>query len=124
MVRLSQELERIYAEAEGMADRSGHEMTTADLLLALLSVDSRATPLLRDRRLAVEQFTPFVPSIVSDGEPEEVMAEVRDRSRQMALGVGAQEVDALHLLMVLSRVAGSAAYRMLSRAGCDPAQLR
>src|SRR5207237_923655 len=107
-----------------MAARSGRPMGTADLLLALLLVECRATPLLRDRRLTVEQLTPFAPSVLSEPEPPQMLVEVEERARQMALGVAAPEVDSLHLIMVLSRISGSAAYRLLTRAGQDPAQLR
>jgi ATP-dependent Clp protease ATP-binding subunit ClpC len=123
-MQLSSDLQRIYQDADEMAARSGRELSTADLLLALLSQDSRATALLRERRLGVEQFTPHLPAVLSDEEGVEVVAEVQARARQMALGVGATEVNALHLLMVLSRVSHCAAYRLLARAGCDPAQLR
>jgi ATP-dependent Clp protease ATP-binding subunit ClpC len=57
-------------------------------------------------------------------EPEGIERGLRDRAREVAAGVGAEEVDCLHLLIAMSRVRVCAAYQLLAACGLQLSALR
>jgi ATP-dependent Clp protease ATP-binding subunit ClpC len=118
----SMELAQVLAEAEDIARNVNQKLTSAHQLLAFFTVPNRAEVLLRDR--GVDEDRVLAAMTGAPREPDGVERELRERAREMAEGVGADEVDCLHLLIAMSRVRAAAAHQLLAACGVQVATLR
>jgi len=118
----SMELLQVLAEAEDIARSVHQKLTSAHQLLAFFTVPNRAEVLLRDRGIDEDRIL-----LALDGtpkEPEGTERDLRERARAVAEGVGAEEVDCLHLLIAMSRVRTAAAHQLLGACGLQVSALR
>jgi ATP-dependent Clp protease ATP-binding subunit ClpC len=118
----SMELVQVLAEAEDIARSVNQKLTSAHQLLAFFTVPNRAELLLRDRGIDEDKILASMSE--KPREPEGIERDLRDRAREVAAGVGAGEVDCLHLLIAMSRVRASAAHQLLGSCGLHVASLR
>jgi ATP-dependent Clp protease ATP-binding subunit ClpC len=118
----SMELAQVLAEAEDIARSVNQKLTSAHQLLAFFTVPNRAEVLLRDRGIDEDRLLEALTE-----KPEEadgLERDLRDRAREVAEGLGAREVDCLHLLIAMSRVRSSAAHQLLAACGLQLSALR
>jgi ATP-dependent Clp protease ATP-binding subunit ClpC len=118
----SMELLQVLAEAEDIAASVNQKLTSAHQLLAFFTVPNRAEILLRERSIDEDRILAAM-----DGkprEPEGIVRDLRERSREVAASVGAEEVDCLHLLIAMGRVRASAAHQLLAACGLQLSTLR
>jgi len=118
----STELLQVLAEAEDIARSVNQKLTSAHQLLAFFTVPNRAEILLRERGVDEDRILAAITQ--APKEPEGVARDLRDRAREVAAGVGASEVDCLHLLIAMSRVRSAAAHQLLGACGLQLATLR
>jgi chorismate mutase len=74
-------LQEVLDEAGRLAAHAGVPHTSSHLLLALLSLDNEARPLLAERGLTATRITEVVESLGEEAEDPEVLNAVRDRCR-------------------------------------------
>jgi ATP-dependent Clp protease ATP-binding subunit ClpC len=118
----SMELAQVLAEAEDIARNVNQRLTSAHQLLAFFTVPNRAEMLLKER--GVDEDRILLALTGAPREPEGVERDLRERAREVAEGVGADEVDCLHLLIAMSRVRQSCAYQLLGDCGLQLPALR
>jgi len=118
----SMELAQVLAEAEDIARNVNQKLTSAHQLLAFFTVPNRAEILLKER--SVDEDRILLALTGAPREAEGVERELRERAREIAAGLGAEEVDCLHLLIAMSRVRQSCAYQLLADCGLQLAGLR
>src|SRR6266567_17969 len=118
----SMELAQVLAEAEDIARSVNQKLTSAHQLLAFFTVPNRAELLLRDR--GIDEDRVLAAMTEKPSEPDGVERDLRERAREVAAGVGAEEVDCLHLLIAMSRVRQAAAHQLLAGCGLQLATLR
>src|SRR5512147_1886887 len=118
----SMELAQVLAEAADIARSVSQKLTSAHQLLAFFTVPNRAEILLRERGIDEDRILEAMTA--PPREPEGVSRDLRDRAREVAAGVGATEVDCLHLLIAMSRVRAAAAHQLLAACGLQLASLR
>ncbi len=118
----SMELAQVLAEAEDIARNVNQRLTSAHQLLAFFTVPNRAEMLLKERGIDEDRI--LLSLTGAPREPEGVERDLRERAREVAQGVGAEEVDCLHLLIAMSRVRQSCAYKLLGDCGLQLAALR
>src|SRR6266568_4009358 len=118
----SMELAQVLAEAEDIARSVNQKLTSAHQLLAFFTVPNRAELLLRDR--GIDEDRVLAAMTEKPSEPDGVERDLRERAREVAAGVGAEEVDCLHLLIAMSRVRTAAAHQLLVGCGLQLATLR
>ncbi|WP_242395188.1 AAA family ATPase [Anaeromyxobacter oryzisoli] len=118
----SMELLQVLAEAEDIARSVNQKLTSAHQLLAFFTVPNRAEVLLRERGIDEDRILQAMTG--TPKEPEAVARDLRDRARDVAEGVAAEEVDCLHLLIAMSRVRSAAAHQLLVACGIPVASLR
>src|SRR5512138_469679 len=118
----SLELLQVLTEAEDIARSVSQKLTSAHQLLAFFTVPNRAEILLRERGIDEDRILEAMTA--PPREPEGVSRDLRDRAREVAAGVGATEVDCLHLLIAMSRVRSAAAHQLLGACGLQLATLR
>ncbi len=118
----SADLVQVLAEAEDIARNVSQKLTSAHQLLALFTIPNRAELLLRDRGIDEDKILQAMTG--KPEEPEGIERDLRERAREVASGVGAEEVDCLHLLIAMSRVRSSAAHQLLAACGLPLATLR
>jgi ATP-dependent Clp protease ATP-binding subunit ClpC len=118
----SMELAQVLAEAEDIARSVNQKLTSAHQLLAFFTVPNRAELLLRDR--GIDEDRVLAAMTEKPTEPDGVERDLRERAREVAAGVGAEEVDCLHLLIAMSRVRSAAAHQLLAGCGLQLATLR
>src|SRR6266487_5252796 len=118
----SMELAQVLAEAEDIARSVNQKLTSAHQLLAFFTVPNRAELLLRDR--GIDEDRVLAAMTEKPKEPDGIERELRERAREVAAGVGAEEVDCLHLLIAMSRVRTAAAHQLLAACGLQLATLR
>ena len=118
----SMELAQVLAEAEDIARSVNQKLTSAHQLLAFFTVPNRAELLLRDR--GIDEDRVLAAMTEKPTEPDGVERDLRERAREVAAGVGAEEVDCLHLLIAMSRVRTAAAHQLLAGCGLQLATLR
>jgi ATP-dependent Clp protease ATP-binding subunit ClpC len=116
------ELLQVLTEAEDIARSVNQKLTSAHQLLAFFTVPNRAEILLRERGIDEDRILEAMTQ--APREPEGVARDLRDRARDVAAGVGATEVDCLHLLIAMSRVRAAAAHQLLAACGLQLASLR
>jgi len=118
----SMELLQVLAEAEDIAASVSQKLTSAHQLLAFFTVPNRAEILLRERSIDEDRILAAMSG--KPREPEGVVRDLRERSREVAASVGAEEVDCLHLLIAMGRVRSSAAHQLLATCGLQLSTLR
>jgi ATP-dependent Clp protease ATP-binding subunit ClpC len=118
----SMELAQVLAEAEDIARNVNQKLTSAHQLLAFFTVPNRAEILLKDRGIDEDRI--LLAMTGAPKEPEGVERDLRDRARDVAEGLGADEADCLHLLIAMSRVRAAAAHQLLAACGVQLAALR
>lgn len=91
------------------------------MLLALFTLENGAEVLLRERN--VDEDVLLASLTQAPAEPEAVVRELRERSREIAQTCGAREAECLHLLIAMTRVR-CLAQQMLSKVGIDLTALR
>jgi ATP-dependent Clp protease ATP-binding subunit ClpC len=118
----SMELAQVLSEAGDIARNVNQRLTSAHLLLAFFVVPNRAEMLLRERGVDEDRIL-----LSMSGAPEEadgLERSLRDRARQVAEGLRADETDCLHLLIAMTRVRHCAAHQLLAACGLELAALR
>jgi ATP-dependent Clp protease ATP-binding subunit ClpC len=118
----STELLQVLTEAEDIARSVNQKLTSAHQLLAFFTVPNRAEVLLRDRGIDEDRI--LLAMTGAPKEPEGIERDLRERARDVAESVGAEEVDCLHLLIAMSRVRAAAAHQLLAACGLQLASLR
>ena len=118
----SLELAQVLAEAEDIARSVSQKLTSAHQLLAFFTVPNRAEILLRERDVDEDRILAVMEG--KPKEPEGIERDLRERAREVAAGLGAEEVDCLHLLIAMSRVRASAAHQLLGACGIQLSSLR
>ncbi|HUK65731.1 MAG TPA: ATP-dependent Clp protease ATP-binding subunit [Anaeromyxobacteraceae bacterium] len=118
----SVELAQVLAEADDIARSVNQKLTSAHQLLAFFTIPNRAEVLLRDRGIDEDRILAVMTE--KPREPEGTERDLRERAREVAQGLGAEEVDCLHLLIAMSRVRSSAAHQLLGACGLQLATLR
>jgi ATP-dependent Clp protease ATP-binding subunit ClpC len=117
----SSDLAQVLAEAEDISQSVNQKLTSAHLLLAMFTVENRADVLLRERGVDEDRILEVMTSAPS--EPDGLIRELGERSREIARNCGQREADCLHLLIAVSRVR-CAAQDLLTRVGVDLTGLR
>jgi len=118
----SMELAQVLAEAEDIARNVNQKLTSAHQLLAFFTVPNRAEILLKERGIDEDKI--LLAMTGAPKEPEGVERDLRERARDVAEGLGADEADCLHLLIAMSRVRAAAAHQLLAACGVQLAALR
>jgi ATP-dependent Clp protease ATP-binding subunit ClpC len=118
----SMDLVQVLAEAEDIARSVNQKLTSAHQLLAFFTTPNRAELLLRERGIDEDKILQAM--MEKPREPEGIERDLRERAREVAAGVGADEVDCLHLLIAMSRVRSSAAHQLLAACGLQLSTLR
>jgi ATP-dependent Clp protease ATP-binding subunit ClpC len=118
----SRELSSIFGQAQDIADKSGRELTSAHLLLALFTVPNRAAVFLEDRNITVDSLLEVLERLPD--EPDELLDRVTQRSGRIAVGSQADAINSLHLLAALVRENRSHAYTLLDETGANVSAIR
>jgi ATP-dependent Clp protease ATP-binding subunit ClpC len=118
----SMELAQVLAEAEDIARSVNQKLTSAHQLLAFFTVPNRAEVLLRERGIDEDRILQAMTE--KPDETDGLERDLRDRAREVAEGLGAAEIDCLHLLIAMSRVRASAAHQLLAACGLQLSALR
>src|SRR5512137_98689 len=118
----SMELAQVLSEAGDIARNVNQRLTSAHLLLAFFVVPNRAEMLLRER--GVDEDRILMAMSGAPEEPEGLERDLRERARQVAEGLRADETDCLHLLIAMTRVRHCAAHQLLAACGLELAALR
>ncbi len=117
----STDFAQVVSEAEDIARSVNQRLTTAHVLLAMFTVENRAALLLTERGINEDVLLELLTQAPS--EPEGLVKELREKSREMAASVGSSEADCLHALIAMSRVR-CAAQDLLFKTGLDLTALR
>jgi len=112
----STDLAQVLHEANDIAQSVVQRVTSAHVLLALFTVENRAQVLLKERGVDEDAILQLLTS--APAEPDGLLREVREKSREIATSVGSPEADCLHLLIAVARVR-CAAQDLLLQAGLD-----
>ena len=118
----SMELAQVLSEAGDIARNVNQRLTSAHLLLAFFVVPNRAEMLLRERGVDEDRILLAMPG--APEEPEGLERDLRDRARQVAEGLRADETDCIHLLIAMTRVRQCSAHQLLAACGLELAALR
>ncbi|AKQ65815.1 ATP-dependent Clp protease ATP-binding subunit ClpA [Myxococcus hansupus] len=112
----STDLAQVLHEANDIAQSVVQRVTSAHVLLALFTVENRAQVLLKERGVDEDAILQLLTS--APAEPDGLLRELREKTREIASNVGSQEADCLHLLIAVARVR-CAAQELLQQAGLD-----
>src|SRR5512138_3043803 len=118
----SMELAQVLAEAADIAASVNQKLTSAHQLLAFFTVPNRAEILLKERGVDEDRILGTMTG--KPKEPEGIERDLRERARDVAESVGAEEIDCLHLLIAMSRVRASLAHQLLAACGVPLPTLR
>ncbi len=118
----SMEFAQVLAEAGDIARNVNQRLTSAHLLLAFFVVPNRAEMLLRERGVDEDRILLAMPG--APEEPEGLERDLRERARQVAEGLRADETDCIHLLIAMTRVRHCSAHQLLAACGLELAALR
>ncbi|MGA8891667.1 MAG: Clp protease N-terminal domain-containing protein, partial [Anaeromyxobacteraceae bacterium] len=118
----SMELAQVLSEAGDIARNVNQRLTSAHLLLAFFVVPNRAEMLLRERGIDEDRILLAMPG--APEEPEGLERDLRDRARQVAEGLRADETDCIHLLIAMTRVRSCSAHQLLAACGLELGALR
>jgi ATP-dependent Clp protease ATP-binding subunit ClpC len=118
----SMELAQVLSEAGDIARNVNQRLTSAHLLLAFFVVPNRAEMLLRERGIDEDRI--LLAMSGAPEEPEGLERDLRERARQVAEGLRADETDCIHLLIAMTRVRPSSAHQLLAACGLELGALR
>ena len=118
----SMELAQVLSEAGDIARNVHQRLTSAHHLLAFFVVPNRAEMLLRER--GVDEDRILLAMSGAPAEADGLERDLRERARQVAEGLRADETDCLHLLIAMTRVRHCAAHQLLAACGLELAALR
>jgi ATP-dependent Clp protease ATP-binding subunit ClpC len=118
----SMELAQVLSEAGDIARNVNQRLTSAHLLLAFFVVPNRAEMLLRERGVDEDRILLAMPG--APEEPEGLERDLRERARQVAEGLRADETDCIHLLIAMTRVRQCSAHQLLAACGLELPALR
>src|SRR4030042_5922558 len=110
------------AEAAAIAASVNQKLTSAHQLLAFFTVPNRAEILLKERGVDEDRILGTMTG--KPREPEGIERDLRERAKEIAESVGAEEVDCLHLLIAMSRVRASLPHQLLAACGLQLPTLR
>lgn len=108
-------------EAARIAGAAKRGLSTVDILIAMLRAGGSAARLLAERGVGVTTLEVLASKVHLDQGLELVGLE--RTSRDIASGLGAQQIHSLHLLLAVLRLGGSA-IEALRLAGVEPTKLR
>ncbi len=117
----STDLAQVLGEAQDIAQSVSQRLTSAHVLLALFTVENRAQLLLRERGIDEDRLLQVI--TVAPQEPEGLVRDLFDRTREIAQSCGSPEADCLHLLIACTRVRCTA-QELLTNVGLDLSSLR
>jgi ATP-dependent Clp protease ATP-binding subunit ClpC len=122
---VDEELQRTLDDAGSLAARGGVPLSSVHLLMALVSgTDSDVRPLLEERGVSLTGIVREAAEEQDDAEPPDTLNLIRDRCRRLATSCGSERPGTLHLLIVLSSLKESLAYRVMTACGIEPTSLR
>ncbi len=118
----SDELALVVNESRDIAEKLGHEHTSAHLLLCLFMVENRASAFLSDHEVTAE----LLMGQLSRAPKENVRAmdRIMDRASDTAITTHSPHVSSLHCLIAILSIVDSAAYRMVSSLDLDIGTIR
>ena len=93
----STDFAQVMSEAEDIAQSVNQRLTTAHVLLAMFTVENRAALLLKERGIDEDVLLELLTSAPS--EPDGLIKELREKTREIATSCGSTEADCLHLLI-------------------------
>ncbi len=111
----------VMSEAEDIAATVSQPLTTAHVLLAMFTVENRGALLLKERNVDEDKLLELLTHAPS--EPDGLVAELREKTREIASGCGSPEADCLHAVIAMTRVR-CAAQDLLHKTGLDLTALR
>ena len=113
---------RAFLETEDIAARAGQTSSSAHLLLALFTFPNRAQVLLNERGIDEERILREIR--VMEDEPKRCLNRIRERAREIARSAGNKDVNCLHILIAITRLRDSFAYKLLESSGLSLTSLR
>ncbi|MFZ5469982.1 MAG: AAA family ATPase [Myxococcota bacterium] len=117
----STDFAQVMAEAEDISSTVSQKLTTAHVLLAMYTVENRAALLLKDRGVDEDLLLGLLTAAPS--EPDGLVRDLCERTREIAQSCGSHEADCLHALIAATRMR-CAANDLLAKAGLDLTALR
>ncbi len=117
----STDFAQVMSEADDIAQAVNQRLTTAHLLLAMFTVENRAALLLKERGIDEDVLLELLTSAPT--EPDGLVKELREKTREIATSCSSTEADCLHLLIATTRVR-CAAQDLLFKTGLDLTALR
>ncbi|MBL8924040.1 MAG: ATP-dependent Clp protease ATP-binding subunit [Myxococcaceae bacterium] len=109
------------SEAEDIAATVNQRLTTAHVLLAMFTVENRGALLLKERSVDEDRLLELLTHAPS--EPDGLVKELREKTREIATSCGSAEADCLHAVIAMTRVR-CAAQDLLHKTGLDLTALR
>lgn len=117
----STDFAQVMSEAEDIARSVNQRLTTSHVLLAMFTVENRAAMLLSERAVNEDRLLELLTSAPT--EPDGLVKELREKSREIATTCAAGEADCLHALIAMTRLRCSA-QDLLFKTGLDLTALR
>lgn len=111
----------VMSEAEDIASSVNQRLTTAHVLLAMFTIENRAALLLKERNIDEDVLLELLVSAPS--EPQGLVKELRDKTREIATSCNSAEADCLHTLIAMTRLR-CAGQDLLFKTGLDLTALR
>ena len=112
---------QVMNEAEDIAKSVNQRLTTAHVLLAMFTVENRAELLLKERGINEDVLLELLTN--SPSEPDGLVRDLRDKTREIAASCGSAEADSMHALIGMTRIR-CAAQDLLFKTGLDLTSLR
>ena len=109
------------SEAEDIAATVNQRVTTAHVLLAMFTIENRGALLLKERNVDEDKLLELLTHAPS--EPDGLVKELREKTREIATSCGSSEADCLHAVIAMTRVRCSA-QDLLHKTGLDLTALR
>jgi ATP-dependent Clp protease ATP-binding subunit ClpC len=113
---LSASLAHVIREAEEIAGATKQAPNSSHVLLAFYTSRNKAERFLRDRGIGEDQILDVLDAKKAK-EPKTAVREIFERAAQVAAGCGTSEVNSLHVLVAMTRVRDSLAFRLLDATG-------
>ena len=123
-IPVSVEVKRMFSEAEDMAKQTNKPFHTGYLLLAMYTVPNKALSVLEERKVDEDALIGALKALRGQAEPLDSFARIHGKMQQVATGCDAPLCSSIHLLIALCRITDALAYRILQKAGVDPARVR
>ncbi|MEW6434231.1 MAG: ATP-dependent Clp protease ATP-binding subunit [Myxococcota bacterium] len=117
----STDFSQVMSEAEDIAASVHQRLTTAHVLLAMFTVENRAALLMQERSINEDVLLELLTT--APNEPDGLVKELREKTREIATSCGSSEADCLHALIAMTRLRCSA-QDLLFKTGLDLTALR